>query len=69
MPSIDEKAYVNPDAFRFLEQPIAAQTVEPKHAMELKPPKVIIPLTDVKLIEGQPIYLACKIEGSPRPNV
>ena len=33
------------------------------------PPKVIIPLANVNLSEGQPVQLACKIEGLPKPTV
>lgn len=69
MPRIDEKAYVNPEAFRFLEQPATATDTEPIDAKELKPPKVIIPLTNVDNVEGQPIVLACKISGTPKPYV
>lgn len=68
LPSIDEKAYINPEAFKYLEQPYTP-TPELKELKELKPPKVIIPLTDEKLIEGQTILLACKIEGIPKPKV
>jgi hypothetical protein len=67
VPNIDQTPYVNPDAFKNLEK----LPLVPKEEIdaEMKPPKVIIPLTDVKLVEGQPIHLACKIEGIPRPRV
>ncbi len=68
VPNIDQTPYVNPDAFRFLEHPgYLSQPYESD--VEMKPPRVIIPLTDAKLIEGQAVHLACKIEGSPRPKV
>ena len=67
VPNIDETAYVNPEAFKFLEKIPSLKPEESDN--EMKPPKVIIPLTDAKMIEGQPIHLACKIEGVPRPKV
>lgn len=68
VPNIDRTPMVNPDAFRFLEQPTQArpQKEEPDN---MRPPKVIIPLSDAKLEEGQNILLACKIDGYPRPKV
>jgi hypothetical protein len=67
-PGIDQRPMVNPEAFRYL-QPQAQHKprevdVEPKI-----PPKVIVPLQNVKLQEGQNIFLACKVIGTPRPNV
>lgn len=68
MPNVDQTPYVNPEAFKNLEK-MPAPLPADESDTEMKPPKVIIPLTDVKLIEGQPIHLACKIEGVPRPKV
>jgi hypothetical protein len=33
------------------------------------PPRVIIPLTNVKISEGEPFKLECKIDGYPAPKV
>jgi hypothetical protein len=67
MPNIDRTPMVNPDAFRYLEQ----QTDKNKRPEieNVQPPKVIIPLSNVQLEEGQSVLLACKIEGIPRPKV
>lgn len=67
VPNIDETPLVNPDAFRFLEHPAQQKPREEKDAMS--PPKVIVPLANVQLTEGQPIVLACKIQGLPKPTV
>lgn len=67
MPNIDQTPIVNPDAFRFLEHPAPQRRYEEPEKMA--PPKVVIPLADVKLVEGQAIQLACKIEGVPKPKV
>jgi hypothetical protein len=68
MPNIDQTPMVNPDAFRYLEQaPLLKKKADkPEH---VQPPKVIVPLSNVKLEEGRPFVLACKIIGSPKPNV
>ena len=68
-PNIDNTPMVNPEAFRYLEHPTSERN-PPKEDSELKyPPKVIVPLSNVKLEEGQSVLLACKIEGQPRPKV
>ena len=68
MPNIDRTPMVNPDAFKYLEQP-AHDKPRKDDAEAMRPPKVIIPLSDVKLEEGQSVILACKIEGYPRPRL
>ena len=66
---IDSTPMVNPEACRYLEHP-TSERAPPKEESELKfPPKVIVPLSNVKLEEGQSVLLACKIEGQPRPKV
>lgn len=70
MPNIDTTPMVNPDAFRYLEHPNQATSARrPDQDEKLVPPKVIIPLSNVKLEEGQSVLLACKIEGHPRPKL
>lgn len=66
--SVDQTPIVNPDAFRYIERPVVKlptrQQVESK-----QPPRVAIPLQSLKIKEDQPIYLACKIEGEPKPTI
>ena len=64
---IDQTPLVNPDAFKYLEQ--HAPQKKKDDAEPMVPPKVIIPLKDVTLKEGQPVVLACKIQGYPKPTV
>lgn len=69
-PSIDKTPIVDPRAFRYLNQP---QT-QPHHPSEsddskLSPPKVIIPLKDIRSNEGSSITFLSKIIGYPTPRV
>lgn len=68
IPGVDRTPMVKPDAFKYLEG-----NKEPKRpdreATHYQPPKFIIPLANVKIDEGQPFQLACKVEGAPKPRV
>lgn len=68
VPSIDRTPMVNPNAFRYLEHLPVERTPRDK-VEQLTPPKVVVPLTNVKLEEGQSVVLACKIEGNPKPRL
>jgi hypothetical protein len=50
-----------------LEQPTKAQRAESDE--QLSPPKVIIPLKNIRINEGQPATLLTKITGHPFPKV
>lgn len=69
MPNIDNTPMVNPEAFKYLEQPAYARPKSLDDTDDMSPPKVIVPLSNVKLEEGQTVILACKIEGYPRPKL
>jgi len=43
------------------------KSIDPKQ--KLQPARVIIPLSNVKIEEGQPFRLACKIDGLPKPKI
>lgn len=65
---VDTSPIVNPNAFRYLEQ--HAPSARGQEAPDPKvPPKVVVPLRDLNLQEGQSIFLPCKITGLPRPKV
>ena len=64
--SIDEKPIVDPNAFKYLNRPEAPRKEENEKQY---PPKVIVPLNNIKATEGKPIFLACKIVGMPKPMV
>ena len=65
--SIDQSPMVNPDAFKYLEQ--QPHKARPEEVEKMVPPKIIVPLSNVKLEEGQSIFLACKVDGQPKPKV
>lgn len=70
VPNIDQTPMVNPEAFRYLEQPVARKPLDVDDDSEnLMPPKVIVPLQDLQLKEGEPVFLICKIDGKPKPKV
>ncbi len=70
IPNIDQTPMVNPDAFRFLEGPKFNRPTETDDDNDnLQPPKVIVPLQDLELNEGEPVMLMCKIIGKPKPKV
>ena len=69
LPNIDESPFVNPEAFKRLDAPpvIPENDKEPKE--HFIPPKVIVPLSDARISEGDKVYLTCKIDGYPKPQV
>lgn len=71
VPNVDETPLVNPESFRFLDLPRSKPQYESdaEDKDRLEPPRVIIPLSDVKLEEGQSVLLVCKIDGYPKPKV
>jgi hypothetical protein len=71
LPNVDETPLINPDAFRFLEAPQARQPSYDKNDDRNRyyPPRVIIPLSNIRIVEGDSAVLACKIDGYPKPKV
>ena len=71
MPNIDSTPMVNPDAFKYLENPQPMRSVRDTddESDGMQPPVVIVPLKDMELKEGEPVLLICKIEGKPKPKV
>lgn len=69
MPNIDERPLVNPDAFKYLEKPLGKPRDTDDEVDNPEPPRVIIPLKDMLLKEGEPVLLICKIDGKPKPKV
>lgn len=69
-PSVDETPLINPEAFRNLEAPVPkpdSDDLKPKE--HFIPPRVIVPLANVRISEGDPVLLICKIDGYPKPKV
>jgi hypothetical protein len=69
IPGIDNKPMITPDAFRYLEAPKQQKRPDDKDRLNYQPPVFVIPLSNAKANEGQPIKLACKVEGYPKPKV
>ena len=68
VPNVDVNSMMNPDAFAYLEH--APKThINPNLNETLIPPRVIIPLSHVKIEEGKQFKMACKIDGLPKPKV
>lgn len=69
IPAIDSKPMIKPEAFKYLDAPKEAKRPDESDRLNYQPPIFIIPLTNAKAEEGQPIQLACKVEGYPKPKV
>lgn len=68
--SIDTNPIVNPEAFRYLNAPHSpARPADANEMGQMHPPKVIIPLKDIKTKEDQPVNFMTKIIGYPIPKV
>jgi hypothetical protein len=68
--NIDQTPIIDPNAFKYLNSPQAPS--KPRDANEFanyQPPKVIIPLKDIRVNEDQPINFMTKIIGYPIPKV
>ena len=70
-PNIDNTPIVNPEAFRYLDRPLAQVVPDSDidDAERVQPPKVIIPLSNIQLKEGETVLLIAKIDGYPKPKV
>ena len=71
MPNVDITPLVNPEAFKYLDNPVK---LPPRKDLDEdtgvpEPPRVVIPLKDMTLKEGDPVLLVCKIVGNPKPKV
>ena len=71
-PKVDETPLIDPDAFKFLEAPLNKQpddSDDKKDRERFYPPRVIIPLSNVTINEGDFVRFACKIDGYPKPKM
>ena len=71
LPNVDSAPIIPPDAFKSLDNKpdVKELVVPPTKAKTIKPPKFIIPLSELKVKERNPIKLICKVEGYPYPKV
>ena len=71
-PGIDTTPFTGPDAFKHLERPQYHEdsvTDDDVPLNRAKAPTVIYGLPSLKVLEGEPVQMACKIDGFPRPKV
>lgn len=71
-PNVDETPLVNPDAFKQLNAPPMPYIDDDQDKNKKEnylPPRVIVPLSDVRIKEGENILMICKIVGQPKPKV
>ena len=65
--NVDNKPIVNPNAFAYLERPEPSgrrESTEP-----VVPAKIVVPLSNIHIVEGKPCRLVCRVEGHPIPSV
>jgi hypothetical protein len=70
VPDIDQTPIIDPNAFKYLNAPQSpAPSRDSDDRPQIRPPKVIIPLKDIKVHEDQPVCFMSKIIGYPIPKV
>ncbi len=68
-PGVDNSSMVKPEAFRYLEAPKDHKRPEDRDKANYQPPKFVIPLSNIKINEGEHAQFAAKVEGYPKPKV
>lgn len=76
VPNVDERPLIDPEVFKFLEPhpkskpgDLDDDLDDKNKAQNYIPPRVIVPLYNVRLSESEPIRLVCKVDGYPKPKV
>lgn len=70
VPNIDQRPIIEPNAFKYLNPPTPQSPKTPQDdTRNYQPPKVIIPLKDIRVNEDQPVTFMTKIIGYPIPKV
>ncbi len=67
VPNVDSTAFVNPEAFKYLEQPPRAKPEKPD--THSQPILEIGDIEDLECNEGETISFICKLKGVPKPTV
>jgi hypothetical protein len=69
--NVDDRSLVDPQIFRNLERVPDIYDVPQEQSAQIgKPPKFIVHLpNEIKLNDGESIYVNCKVEGYPYPKV
>jgi hypothetical protein len=68
VPNVDSTAFVNPDAFKYLEQPTRVKFDKPKEKNQ-QPTLEIGDIKDIECSEGDTVSFMCKVKGNPQPSV
>jgi len=66
---VDETPLVSMEKIRLLEIPSNAPKQPYDVEEKLQAPTVLTPLQPIDTVEGNPVVLTAKVEGSPMPNV
>lgn len=71
LPNVDETPLIDPEAFKYLDLPPTKPDNENDDIKKQNyiPPRVIVPLSNVRISESEPIRLVCKVDGYPKPKV
>ena len=70
VPNIDYSPETkNPEKFNEIDKPAKLQKEPSLLDLNMRPPIILIPLSDQKLNEGKPLIFLSKIDGYPKPKV
>jgi hypothetical protein len=69
VPTIDDTSYVNPDVFQQFELKKKPTTNQPPDTIDNARLKIIEPLRDFNLVEGQQAVFSCTVDAYPKPEV
>ena len=68
-PNIDERSYIDTKHLEKLSKIVDISKINFEENAKMKQPKIVIPLQNLQLKEGEDIILNCKIDGFPIPKV
>lgn len=69
VPTIDDTSYVNPDIFQQFELKKKPTINQPQDKLDNARLKIIEPLQDFNLVEGQQAVFTCTVDAYPKPEV
>ena len=70
-PDVLKEPIIDPTAFRYIEHPpVQEQPIQREQPQETQAPRFLVNLpAKCKVQEGEPIKLACQVQGKPEPSV
>lgn len=69
VPTIDDTSYVNPDVFQQFELKKRPTANQPPESATNARIKIVEPLKDLNLVEGNQVVFSCSIDAYPKPEV